>query len=203
MKRFVLCLCVALMAGAIPWPAQADAVWNETVTSTYHCRSEWLTLTYLFEGGPMTRIRGTVTWTAGGSLSWEGNVSNGSSSSFLIPPGGGSVTIEYLEGSGTGPFNIPADSGGCPAGEPSGKQLFKMYLLTGAGKSCVLLSETPPSVESQKRLCFPGEAWVAEQTPCAGPIYENDVWVCDPYGYPRLPLEDLKKVHERHALRTH
>jgi hypothetical protein len=202
MKRFLLSMCLALAAGLVALPAQADAVWNETVIWEYDCRTRWLTATYLFDGGPSTRVRGQVTWTEGGSLIWEGNVRSGNSASFRLSPGEGSVTITYLEGSGSGPFSHEVDANACPTAVHSAKALFKMYLLTGGGKFCVLISETPPSIERQKQLCFPGEDWVAEQVPCAGPIYDDDVWVCDSFGYPRLGLEGLKKIYERHAQRS-
>lgn len=199
MKRYLLSVCLALAACLVAVPALADPAWSETVVWEYDCGTKWLTATYLFEGGPTTRVRGRVAWTEGGSLSWEGDVRSGNSASFRLRPGEGSVTITYLEGSGAGPFSYTVGEDACPTRPRSATALFKMYLLTGGDKFCVLISETPPSVERQQALCFPGEEWVAEQAPCAGPIYDDDVWACDPYGYPRLGLEDLRKIYERHA----
>ena len=73
-----------------------------------------------------------------------------------------------------------------------------MWLLTQPDSYCILISEFHPSVESQKRLCFPGQEWVADQAPCSGWVHDNDVWDCDMYGYERLPFLNLFKIFERH-----
>jgi hypothetical protein len=75
-----------------------------------------------------------------------------------------------------------------------------MWLLTGGGKYCILVSDTHPSAERQKALCFPGEGWVAEQVLCKGTLYDNDFWKCDIYGKERLHVDDLMRYYERHQI---
>jgi len=66
----------------------------------------------------------------------------------------------------------------------------KMWLLTENifGSWCVSISETHPSLEWQQEWC--GFPWPQINTvlpieafqlnaPCAGPVYDNDVWECD------------------------
>jgi hypothetical protein len=86
--------------------------------------------------------------------------------------------------------------------------LFIIWLLTRGDEGCILLSETHPSVERQKALCFPATDpdWVADNAPCADYVYDNDTWSCDAFGFPRLPLHDengpdLWEVWQRHAAR--
>jgi hypothetical protein len=87
------------------------------------------------------------------------------------------------------------------AGSGSGaKPLFDMYLLTGGGKYCILVSNSAPSVASQKTLCFPGQDWVADQVLCKATLYRNDYWSCDEYGKDRLHVDDLMRYYERHKL---
>lgn len=97
-----------------------------------------------------------------------------------------------------------------------------MWLLTQEGwpYPCILISETHPSVDRQRDLCFQpqdlweplgawgGEdGWVADNAPCSGPVYSNDSWTCDgpmvQYNGERLPLysdegPDLWGVYQRH-----
>jgi len=54
----------------------------------------------------------------------------------------------------------------CNSSSGGAKPLFDMWLLTGGGKYCILVSDTHPSVERPKALCFPGQNWVAEQVLC-------------------------------------
>jgi hypothetical protein len=86
--------------------------------------------------------------------------------------------------------------------------LFMMWLMTRGDQGCILLSETHPSVERQKALCFPATDpdWVADSAPCADYVYSNDTWSCDAFGFSRLPLHDengpdLMEVWQRHAAR--
>ena len=86
--------------------------------------------------------------------------------------------------------------------------LFMMWLLTRGDQGCILLSETHPSIERQKALCFPATDpdWVADNAPCADYVYDDDTWSCDAFGFPRLPLHDengpdLWEVWQRHAAR--
>jgi hypothetical protein len=96
----------------------------------------------------------------------------------------------------------------CEAATP----LFMMWLLTRGDQGCILLSETHPSIERQKALCFPATDpdWVADNAPCADfvydNVYDNDTWSCDAFGFARLPLHDengpdLWEVWQRHAAR--
>jgi hypothetical protein len=84
----------------------------------------------------------------------------------------------------------------------TGEPLFNMYLLTAGDSACILMSDTFPSVERQKALCFPGADWVAEASPCSGPVYSNDYWVCDSFGYERLPLKALRQIHKNRMSRS-
>ena len=70
----------------------------------------------------------------------------------------------------------------------------KMWLLIeDNGSWCILISETHPGAEVQGPKCFgEGSTWVADNAPCAGPVYNNDFWKCDKYGYPRLSVEELE-----------
>ncbi len=88
----------------------------------------------------------------------------------------------------------------CGGSGSGAKPLFDMYLLTGGGKYCVLVSNSAPSVASQKVLCFPGQDWVAEQVLCKATLYRNDYWSCDEYGKERLHVDDLMRYYERHQL---
>lgn len=89
-----------------------------------------------------------------------------------------------------------------------GRLLFKMYLLMRGEQGCILLSETPPSVERQQALCFPASDpdWTADRLACAGYVTSEDYWPCDAFGFSRLPLEsetgpNLMKVWRRHLSR--
>jgi hypothetical protein len=87
----------------------------------------------------------------------------------------------------------------CPRSLPKpAEPIFQMWLLTKSDSACILISEYHPSVESQKRLCFPGQDWVADKAPCNGWVYDNGFWDCDIYGYSRLPFASLFKIYERH-----
>jgi hypothetical protein len=105
-----------------------------------------------------------------------------------------------------GPINgaIAVASRNCEAADP----LFMMWLLTRGDQGCILLSETHPSVERQRALCFPATDpdWTADNAPCADYVYSNDTWSCDAFGFSRLPLydedgPDLMEVWQRHAAR--
>jgi hypothetical protein len=115
------------------------------------------------------------------------------------------VEVQYMVANGYENGYKVVASRNCEAGaEP----LFMMWLLTRGDQGCILLSETHPSVERQKALCFPATDpdWVADNAPCADYVYDNDTWSCDAFGFPRLPLydedgPDLWEVWQRHAAR--
>jgi hypothetical protein len=119
----------------------------------------------------------------------------------FLPPtinGGTTTVLGLING-----YTIVA-SRNCEPADP----LFMMWLLTRGDQGCILLSETHPSVERQKALCFPATDpdWVADNAPCADYVYDNDTWSCDAFGFPRLPLydetgPDLMQVWQRHAAR--
>ena len=80
--------------------------------------------------------------------------------------------------------------GPTPTAEPPERKprvvIEKAWLLVNEidGRWCVLLSNETPGRGVQGWKCFPelageGQAWVATGAPCAGPIYDNDVWSCD------------------------
>jgi hypothetical protein len=66
------------------------------------------------------------------------------------------------------------------------KPLYNLWLMwKDDGTVCYIRSTRPPSVESQKRVCFPGdtrypEGWVADKSVCSGLYYSNGKWDCDP-----------------------
>ena len=81
--------------------------------------------------------------------------------------------------------------------EPSKKKLFRMWLLTREdGSYCILLADSHPSVEAQKRLCFPGQDWVAENA-IVGWVYDDGTWDLDKLGYLRADFTYLYKIYER------
>ena len=83
----------------------------------------------------------------------------------------------------------------------TGEPLFKMFLLARPDSYCLLISDTHPSVERQKALCFPGTDWVATSTPCVGWVCDNDCWDCDYLGVERLSLKNLRPIYEKHLSR--
>lgn len=103
-----------------------------------------------------------------------------------------------------------------PTVPPRGRIVIPMmWLLTrgepGDWAPCILLSPLYPSAERQNALCFNDPdwvgfydpTWVADASPCHGPVYENDVWVCDgPLGRwkgIRKSLPELMEVYTAHA----
>ncbi len=96
-----------------------------------------------------------------------------------------------------------------------------MWLLTREGWDCLIRSETHPSEDRQRALCFRAQYpndydparlrrladedrrlngwWVADNAPCAGPVYsmfesdDDGYWRCDKYTPWRLPLETLNR----------
>lgn len=100
--------------------------------------------------------------------------------------------------------HYPCCGSGCPSHSGSSgraKPLFNMWLFTGGGKHCILVSDTHPSVASQQALCFPGQDWTAEELLCSGALYDDDSWECDVYGKDRLHVPDLMRYYERHKIR--
>lgn len=150
----------------------------------------------------------------------------------------GEGAFEAPEGDVFASFSVVVvDSDGTPVGMvhvfrncfPEGADLEvvvpMMWLLTGpyverlepgvgyAGNTCMLISETHPSVERQNALCFPTNDpdWQATNAPCAGPVWDDGsdygLWACDRqmrmYGAGRLPLfsddgRSLWSVYQRH-----
>ena len=106
--------------------------------------------------------------------------------------------LEYEEDVRT--ITLDSSLPSCGGSGSGAKPLFNMYLLTGGGKYCILVSNSAPSVGSQKALCFPGQDWVAEQVLCKATLYSNDYWSCDEYGKERLHVDDLMRYYERHQL---
>jgi hypothetical protein len=109
-------------------------------------------------------------------------------------------------------FTISRDCEPTAAEPIQAEPLFTMWLLTRGDQGCILLSETHPSVERQKALCFPATDpnWIADNAPCADYVYDNGTdyghWSCDAFGFARLPLHDkdgpdLWEVWQRHATR--
>ena len=118
------------------------------------------------------------------------------------------VEVQYLVVNGFENGYTVVASRNCEAANP----LFMMWLLMRGDQGCILLSETHPSVERQKALCFPATDpdWVADNAPCADYVYDNGTdygyWSCDAFGFSRLPLYDedgldLWEVWQRHAAR--
>ncbi|KKL90180.1 hypothetical protein LCGC14_1907280 [marine sediment metagenome] len=106
-----------------------------------------------------------------------------------------------------------------PAPPSSAQPLYKMWLLTrdkqvlvGRWKDtltfpgywqCLIISETHPSEERQRNLCFRGQYpsnynsarlrhladedrrlggwWVADNTPCAAAVYDDGSWYCNKF----------------------
>jgi hypothetical protein len=97
----------------------------------------------------------------------------------------------------------PAGAPSCGAATSSegDSPLFRMWLLTGGGKYCILISETHPSIERQQAACFPGEGWSASDAPCAGGVYADDTWGCDALGYERAPLSRLLEIYRGTPMR--
>ena len=59
--------------------------------------------------------------------------------------------------------------------------LYALWLLTRGDWHCLIRSETLPSVERQRALCFPliDPDWTATNAPCAAPVYDDGNWACD------------------------
>jgi len=106
------------------------------------------------------------------------------------------VAIDGSDYNGTvSPTGAPTCGAAAPGGD--GAPLFDMWLLTGGGRFCILISEAHPSIERQQAACFPGEDWIASDAPCAGGVYADDTWVCDSLGYERAPLSTLLELRPR------
>lgn len=89
-----------------------------------------------------------------------------------------------------------------------------MWLLTrgepGDWPPCMILSPLYPAPERQSALCFNDSEWtgfydpdwVADRSPCHGPIYSNDHWVCDSvmreWGGARKSLQELRETFGEH-----
>jgi hypothetical protein len=102
-----------------------------------------------------------------------------------------------------------------PAAPHARVMIPNMWLLTrgdpGNWPPCILLSPLYPSPERQSALCFNDPAWtgfydpawVADASPCHGPVYENDVWVCDGmlerWKGIRKSLPELMQIYAEHA----
>ena len=167
---------------------ESNGTYTATVTA-YNDGSFWTDLHLIDENhpGPFGQCQGPVPdgWTTSVTGLSEG--SQFSAFYWVFPADVRTVTLNS---------SLPS----CGASSSGAKPLFNMWLLTGDGKYCILVSDTHPSVERQKALCFPGEDWVAEQVLCKEPLYDNDFWGCDLYGKARLHVDDLMRYHERHKL---
>ena len=82
------------------------------------------------------------------------------------------------------PPGIYHDPTPIPPSSPSAGRvpLYTLWLLTQGGWHCLIKSETHPSVERQRALCFPliDADWSATNAPCAAPVYDDGNWACDP-----------------------
>jgi hypothetical protein len=128
----------------------------------------------------------------------QGDVPSGWSQTFPGLPPGSTFSAYFWDDPGGTFKSITMNIILPPCNQAGAKPLFNMFLLTGSGKYCMLISEWHPSVERQKAACFPGQEWVAERTPCSGMVYDNGSWACDGFGFERLPLDRLQKVYEQH-----
>ena len=75
-----------------------------------------------------------------------------------------------------------------------------MWLLKdNVGRHCIILSDTHPSIERQKALCWAD--FVPTNAPCAAPVlssFQGDEigsWYCDHYTPWRLPLSELRRLN--------
>jgi hypothetical protein len=202
LKRIVLLLSLlvlalptgAVLAQAAPYDIQVTGceepggTFTGTITA-HHDGSFWTDLHVIDENhpGPWGQCMGSVAdgWTHTVTGMAEGTQFG---AYFWVYPGDvRSITLDS---------SLPA----CGSGSSGAKPLFDMWLLTGGGKYCILVSETHPSAERQSALCFPGEGWVAEQVLCKGTLYDNDFWKCDVHGKERLHVDDLMRYYERHKI---
>jgi len=81
------------------------------------------------------------------------------------------------------------------------KDLFRMWLLWDEmGRECYIISETHPSVDRQKVLCFPcAEDEFVSVRSWSGMVDSCDNWELDKYrGFERLHGQDLRDVWQRH-----
>jgi len=81
------------------------------------------------------------------------------------------------------PPGIYHDPDPVPSSSPSAGRvpLYTLWLLTRGDWHCLIRSETHPSVERQRALCFPliDPDWTATNAPCAAPVYDDGNWACD------------------------
>lgn len=97
---------------------------------------------------------------------------------------------------------------------PSQVAVPNMWLLTrgqpGDWPPCMIISPLYPGAERQSALCFNDPDWtgfydpnwVADASPCHGPIYVNDHWVCDEvmkeWHGARKSLHELQQIFGQH-----
>jgi len=134
---------------------------------------------------------------------------------------------ETLEPTATWPAPTPTNE---PPERKPQVVIEKMWLLTEQvfGYWCVVISDSHPSFERQEQICGgPWVGWLPGElsdpragarifnAPCAGPVYDNNVWACDDesldwrqarwpdaewlHGLGRLSLEDLCDKHPEYC----
>lgn len=203
MKKFVLLALVGLSlfatlpAGAAPAGPRINLSACQASNGTY-----MVTVSGFYSApfwGDLHTIDPTRPGLYGDSSTCQGVVPSGWTQTFTGLPEGSSFSAYFWADPGGTKKSITMNASLPPCSQIGANPLFNMFLLTGGGRYCMLISEWHPSVERQKAACFPGQDWVAEQSPCSGMVYDNDTWACDPFGYERLPLDRLKKVYERHV----
>ena len=97
----------------------------------------------------------------------------------------------------------PPTATGTPSPTPPTRDVVipMMWLLKdGNGRDCIIISETHPSVDRQRALCWPD--FTASNAPCAAPVYslhpgdDDGGWYCDKLTPHRLPLGELRRRAE-------
>jgi hypothetical protein len=197
MKKTTLLAIICLMALGSLGIANGGSIYNIGLSA---CRTPGgrynVTVTAFHDGSfwadfhTIDPARPTGAW--GDDSQCHGSVPNGWTRVFQGIPEGLTFSAYFWMYPSSSFRSIKLDSSLPPC---TGQPLFNMYLLTAGDSACILMSDTFPSVERQNALCFPGTDWVAEASPCSGPVYSNDYWVCDSFGFERLPLKDLRQIH--------
>jgi hypothetical protein len=87
------------------------------------------------------------------------------------------VEVHQAHGAPVGQYHDPDPDPPSVAREPQ----FMLWLLTRGDWHCLIRSETHPSVERQRALCFPliDPDWTATNAPCAAPVFDDGSWACD------------------------
>lgn len=198
-KIFLSLLLVTLMAATFVNAGSAIAI-AHTILYTPCIASDGtyrLTVQAIIKDAPSLDLQYQIN---GGDWIDIGTVTDGWTTTHTGLPGGTVVNYQFVEDEVWYGILLEGDQyPACVETKVGAQPLFKMFLLTKADTCCIVISELHPSVERQKAICFPGLGWVADWTPCAGWVYDDDTWECDIYGYGRLPLKELLPIYERHA----